>query len=281
MSIDSLDPSKRAADPSGSPLDEAQLSEFLRAAGKKRKNYGIIAVGKEIDDDSAKLVEKFLQEHFSGDLVVAKISSVPELERFITRQIRFVVIDDSFASVSTNIRIIKRLKRRHHEETIPVLFLTNKPQELVFEYNRHLLAYQETDHYLPTIGLTLARLSEALALVSNRQQVRRSKRFPINLPVKIRLLDGRDLDGELENISLHGALLHSRDHIFRLGEQMKVRIAIYEHLPISLGEFMWLSAKARRVLISGSQIGVSWEHLGEQQIDTLSLFLTRLVRRFD
>jgi hypothetical protein len=52
---------------------------------------------------------------------------------------------------------------------------------------------------------------------------------------------------------------------------------VLDYLPSSKGDFLKLSAKVRRVFIGGTQAGISFEHLSEQQILQLTQFLTDMV----
>jgi hypothetical protein len=104
----------------------------------------------------------------------------------------------------------------------------------------------------------------------------------VSLDLKYYLLtDDQIHAARLIDLSVHGGLLEASDgHVFRPGEQLKL------HLPIGAtvsgserGEFLHVSARVRRVVISGIQAGISFEYLTDQQSLAITELVTDLARK--
>jgi len=156
-----------------------------------------------------------------------------------------------------------------------------KAHELIAKYNDILLPYQEADEYAlyrgVPIGTVLARIK---AGVENANR-RRSRRYRVDIPVSYTVLSDPDpRKGRLLDLSVHGCLLQGGgSKIFNEYEQLKVHIPAQSLIPTTEGDFLTLSAKVRRVFISGEKAGLSFEYMTERQIFNLTNFLLEMVSR--
>ncbi len=141
-------------------------------------------------------------------------------------------------------------------------------------------AFQEVDDYCTYQGIEYApnhrshkikvsKIKIAVAFAALRHRLK--LRF-------ITLVATTRFKGSLSDLSVHGALIKS-DSIekFAVGDQLKVSIPIIRYLSAENGEYLRVSAKVRRVLISGNAAAVSFEYMSESVQYRLVDFVTAMV----
>jgi hypothetical protein len=255
------------------------VSDFLAAPRRKRKNYILLAVGKGFPGDLLSTIANYLKNSYKG-YALANPRSLEELGRNAHRQIVLLVYDDEFSDeLGDGLKVLKELKMKKKLDRMPILFLTRDAETLIEGYNKVLLAYHEGDQYLvyPKVppSHVIAKINDELQ-PKNR---RRSRRYKIDMPIKYYDL-GRSkmMNGKLLDLSIHGALLKSEEEfIFKPLEQLKIHIPVKNTLPTAKGDFLRMSAKVRRVQIAGNQAGVSFEHVSDGQYTLLCEFLMDIV----
>lgn len=258
----------------------SNITDFLQAPRKKRKNYVILALGENFDRDVQGTMEGYIKKSHSG-LALSNPKSAQELTRQFGRNISLLVIDDQFEELDIVIEIVKKLKVKRREDGIPVLFLTRSPADLIRIYHDNLLAYHEGDEYLvwntASPQKIIARIKDGI----ESKNKRRARRYPINHNVTFFHLDqNRIIPGRFVDLSLHGALLESEEgSLFKEGDQLRVNIPTAPYLSLDNGDFLKLAARVRRVFISGNLAAISFEYLSEYQLHKLTTFLTGIVNR--
>ena len=231
--------------------------------------------GRDQSDDSK---EQFVKKTYPT-LSTSSPRSPQELSRQFGRNISLLVIDDRFDDIHVVLGLVKALKEKRRSETIPVLFLTKSAPDLVNLYHKELLLYHETDEYIVYPGMPRPRIFARIKTGIEDQNKRRSRRYTVFIPISFFLLSKDMLiDGHIIDLSMHGAVIESEaEIIFRVGDQMKVSIPIGDHIDHHSGDFIKLSARVRRVFISGTKVSMSFEHMTENQSNMLMRFLTSVV----
>lgn len=258
----------------------SKIEDYLTGPRKKSKNYVIFAVSQNFDKD---LFQNILQstQRLYPNLSIAAPRNIEELSRHFTRMISLLVIDDEFDEPETVIKLVKILKETRRKDSIPVLFLTRNSSALIERYHKELMLYHELDEYVVFPGMPLNKILARIRFGVDEKNRRRSRRYQANIAMDFYHL-GKDewFPGRLIDISLHGALVEaSEGFIFRTGDQIKIVIPVSEFLSPELGEFLKISAKARRVLLCGNQAAVSFEHVTSKQHSLLSQYLSNYVQR--
>lgn len=254
-----------------------KVADYLAAPRKKRKSYVLLALGKSTNMELSAGIEHYLRTNFKG-VALSAPKSPEELFKNFSRQIVLLIFDDEFMDLNQGLEMIAELKRRKNSAQVPVLFLTRQHDKLVEAYNKILAPFHESDDYInhsraePNLVYSKIRFG----LLNNNR--RKSRRYKIDLELKYFLLTDDQLhQARLVDLSVHGGLLKSDGRIFKLGDQLKLHIPISDVLPISEGDYLKISAKVQRVFIDGTQAGISFEHVSEKQLLTLTRYLTEYV----
>src|SRR5690606_37548229 len=127
-----------------------------------------------------------------------------------------------------------------------------------------LLPFHESDDYIDYTRVTATQVLSKISngLVNNNR--RRSRRYQVDIPLKYFSLNhSNEMEGRLVDLSLHGAMLKSEEAktIFKDLEQIKISLPLGKLDPAQFGDFLRLSAKVRRVRISGDMAGISFEYM--------------------
>ena len=270
--------------------NQTNISQYLQAPQRKRKNYVIMAMGsefnKELHREIKSDIERYLKKSYK-DIAVTKPANDKELTRLFNRKIRLLIIDDGFDSLPNVMTLVQTLKLRRNKEKIPVLFLTKDKEKLVQMYHDHLIAWHETDEYIDYTDSNREEIFSCIKKSIETKNQRRARRYKLNHKANFYLLDSKiPWNGEILDLSIYGALIRKEkkegeaEKVFREGDQMKVSIPIEGYQSITeYGDFLKLSAKVRRVFISGKTAAISFEHLSETQIINLTKFLTSVVSK--
>lgn len=256
----------------------AKIEEYLQGPRKKRKNFVIFALGERFDKDLATAMEGYVRKSHA-QLALSNPKTPDELKRQFGRNISLLVISDEFTDKSLLMNLIKTLKEKRRNEVIPVLFLTREAEDLVALYHKELLLYHEADEYIVYPGAPRQQVMSRIKSGIETQNHRRSRRYLVNLPINFYhlTLDGY-VDGHLIDISMHGAVLTAdTDVIFKLGDQMKLNIPIANYIQYPHGDFIKISARVRRVFISGNKAAISFEHVTDKQAHLIGQLLLAIV----
>jgi len=255
------------------------MSDYLQAPKKKRKSFVVIAPGPNLDADGLVAIQKFISTQYPKlTIVVAK--NLDELTKYASKNVMLALIDDEFNGRDQTLSAARLLKEKKSDGPLPTVFLTQDPPALIAEYQKHLPVWHEVDDYL-VVGETSrqAMFSMLKSAIENRNQ-RRARRFKVNIPIIFQALDSGEtrFQGDILDFSIHGALISvSNDaHRFSIKDQLVIHVPISQFLKGKPDVFR-VSARVRRVLISGDKAGISWEHLTEEKVATLTELLTHII----
>lgn len=258
----------------------AKIEEYLQGPRKKRKNYVIFALGDRFDKDLSFALEGYVRKSHT-QLAISNPKNPDELKRQFSRNISLLVISDEFSDQATVMNLVKTLKEKRRSDLIPVLFLTRDAENLVNIYHKELLLYQEADEYIVYPGAPRQQITSRIKSGVENQNHRKSRRYTVNLPLTFfHLTLDEHINAHITDISMHGAILVAdRDIIFRLGDQVKLNIPISNYIQYENGDFMKVSARVRRVFISGTKVAISFEHVSEKQAHLIGQLLLALVSK--
>jgi hypothetical protein len=259
----------------GSPA----MSDYLQAPRKKRKSFVAFGMGPNLDADTISAIQKFFATQYPK-LVVLTVKSPDELVKLASRNIVLTLIDDEFAERGETLKAVRTLKEKRSDAPLPTLFLTKDVPSLIASYQGHLPLWHEVDDYLSLAESPRHKLFEKIkSCLENRNQ-RRARRFKTNIPITFQILDSGEhrFQGEIVDFSLHGAMLAATGNAHRFSTKDQLVI----HFPLSQyvhgkADFFRISARVRRVIISGDKAGISWEYLTGEKVGTLTEILTSIV----
>lgn len=268
------DKSKKAEKLHDSP--DGGVADYLVAPKKKQKSYVVMALAQNVSQDKRDAMARYI-ESLGKAYVLVEPKTPDELARQISRQVHLMILDDTFVPRDRLLKLVKFMKEKKAADGLPVLFLTREPREMTAAYRENLVVHQENDDYVDVKGQSpldlVARVKQALEFRNRR----RSRRFKIGMPVAFQVL-GSDgwRKGTLVDISLHGAMLASKDSdvAFDLKSQVRLQIPVDDIFPPEEGEIFRLSCRVRRLSITGASAGMSFEHVTERQLTLLTVFVT-------
>jgi DNA-binding response OmpR family regulator len=258
------------------------VADYLAAPKKKQKSYVVIATAGNVSEEDVSAITRYVQG-LGKQYLLARPKNPEELARQVSRQIHLMVLDDSFAPRERLLKLVRFMKEKKTADGLPVLFLTREAAAMTAAYRKELFAHQENDDYLDMKGIgsveLLARVKQSLEFRNRR----RSRRFRVSLPVVFQFLgEDRWRKGKLVDVSLHGALLASteNDLTFDLKSQIRLQVPVADLFDPSEGEVFRLSGVVRRLSITGSSAGLSFEHVTERQLTMLTTFVTALAAKY-
>lgn len=256
-----------------------KIEDYLTGPRKKRRSYVIFALGKRFDSDIAAGMKQFINKYYSAN-ATSYPKDINELTRQLGRNIALLVIDDEFDDIEVILKLIRAFKEKRREEAIPITFLTKRPGILIEKYHEILAAYHENDDYFVYERERLAKLYERLKHGIENKNHRRSRRYRVNLPINFyRFSTDSWLEGTIIDMSLHGALIRtSEDTTFKPSDQIKLQIPVGDKIPGFASDYLKLSAKTRRIYISGNQFAASFEYVTENQQAQLTKLMTAMVQ---
>jgi hypothetical protein len=254
------------------------VSNFLQAPRRKRKNYIIMALGKNFSEDIAADIESYARKAFPA-LAFSNPANPIELSRQFGRNISLLIISDDFESIDTIIDLVKTLKEKRRTERIPVLFLTKNAKSLVEKYHAHLASNEPIDDFIQYPGVARYKIFSAIKVCVDQKTQKKIKRYSISIPITMfHLTLNRDVEAELLELTLHSAVILSKEGLqLTSGDQLLLKMPAYDLAEHNSGDFFKISAKVRKVFITGNTASVSFEHLTEYRIRLLSQFLTAMV----
>ena len=253
--------------------------EYLQAPKKKRRNFILLVLGRNFDKDLATSLEIWLKQNFKNYSVITP-KSEKELKRLFSRQLVTVIIDDQFAGDQT-LEVIKSLKSKKNQQAVGVLFLTKKAQDLIAQYNKELLVYQEGDNYLEYENAPLSQIYATMRMAVMQPTMRKSRRFIAEIPVKFfHLTQNQSYQGKLVNMSLHGAVLENRGgQAFKVNDQIQIDFPINQVLSGYSSDFIKLSAKVKRVFMGGDEAAICWLYISDKKYVELTKIILAMVNK--
>jgi len=274
-----LDSDELGSDKKDEKKRQGGVADYLSAPRRKRKSFVVMAFGKGIPIDLSGAINGFVRSTFKN-LAFSLPTNMDELARQVSRNIALMIVDDEFASREELLTLLRKIKEKKAGSAVPVLFLTREPEELVGVYNKILLPFHEVDEYVAFVGATQGQVFSRIKAGVETNNRRRSRRYRVDIPVTYQVLgEGKMHPGRFLDLSVHGALLKSDEgRVFKMRDQIKIHLPVTDLLPPTFGEFLRLSAKVRRLQISGDRVGVSFEFLSENQMLVLTKFVTELVQ---
>ncbi len=258
---------------------ENSLTDYLQAPRKKRKNYVMMCMRETFDADLHLNIVNFVHSNFP-QYAITTPKSLGEMQRQLNRAISLLIIDDEFDSMDKVLQMVQVLKTKRRKDQVPVLFFSRNTDELIKSYHKRLLQYHELDEMVPYDRLSNVQVMSRVRVGLEQKNRRKSRRYTVDIPLSLFHLQGnRMMTGRIVDLSVHGAKLvtDEENFVFRLGDQLKLHIPISEFVLPLEGDFLRLSAKVRRVFISGNDAGISFEHMSDNQFLQLTKYLTSLV----
>ena len=254
--------------------------------GNGHKKYIIFAFSQKVDPELAETLRIFVNKQYPNYTLV-KPRTDQELLRYYNKEISIMLIDDMFVSIEKNITLIQAIKKKQMNTAIPILFITKKVNELVTEYNKKLLLYQETDSYIEQSKSSAQDISNEITKILEpnknfHKERRKSRRYKINLDAEFSSISHahKSFKCRLTEISLHGAIIQCEaDHIFKVGEQLVIRIRHNSSQHLEKTEFIRVSAKILRLFIEGDKAAITWKHVNEKQYISLTDLILSIVEK--
>lgn len=260
-----------------------KIEDYLTGPRRKRRNYVILGVSQGFNGIHKKIILATIGKLYP-ELAIAIPRNSDELTRQFSRNISLLILEDEFDKRDYLFELIKALKSKSPNKAIPVLFFTKNPKELITDYHRYLLPYQEVDDYIDSKSSSNSQIVTRIRNAVEYDQKRRSRRFQTDLEIRIFRLSKDDwTEGKLVDISMHGAVLESKESdVFREFEQIKLSIPSQKYSKSNDGDWFRLSAQVRRIFIAGTKVAVSFEYLTDKQYGMLCEFVTSVAHeRFE
>jgi hypothetical protein len=256
------------------------ISDYLQMPKKKRKNYIVLGFREGFDEDILATIRAFVKQQYPNH-AIAEPNNIEELQKQFGRNITILLLDDEMSEMEEVITTVLDLKVKRKSEKIPVLFFTRNAKELIEKYHEKLLPFHEVDEYLVFPKMHRNEILGRIKMSIEQQTKRKSRRYAVNFPVSFHHLNtGKSETGRIIDISVHGAKIKaSKDFIFNDGDQIKLHMPIGNFMKHDEGDYLKVSAKVRRVLMSGNSAAISFEHLSEHQFLRLTMFVTGLVNQ--
>ena len=266
-------------DPKGKSKSTQAVVDYLQAPRKKRKSYIILAASQNIDTDTIQAIQRFIKSQYPK-LTFVTIKNPDDLLKYSQKNIVLAIIDDQLTKREETLKIIKKLKEQKSEGPLPTLFLTKEPEELVSAYKKELHAWHEVDEYIEFPDAPRHAIFRKIKTGIETKYQRRGRRYKVNIPVFFQVLDSgeKKFPGTIVDFSIHGALLtvNQSQHHFSAKDQIIVHIPLSKYIKGEADIFR-LSARVRRVLISGDKAGISWEYLSDEKVTTMTKLLMSIV----
>lgn len=254
------------------------ISAYLQAPRKKRKNYVLIAARQGLERSTVQYIEGYVKKYHSN-LAVAKPVTIQDLRRQLNRNVSLLILDDEFAPLVPMLHMLRKIREKRRKETIPILFLTRNPPDLIAAYHQTLAGFQEIDEFVEYSNIERSQILGRVKIGIEQKNRRRSRRFNVEIGMTYFLLrKDSQLQGRIIDLSMHGALIESvNDEVFQIGDQLKLMVPVERFIGIDGGEFLRISAKVRRVFINGITAGVSFEYVSENQNVKLTKIIASII----
>jgi response regulator RpfG family c-di-GMP phosphodiesterase len=261
-------------------VDIAQ-SMINAASNKKQKHYVLIMFNlrKAESVKELQILERMLHNNFP-EFGILKLEDPEEgLKVLLLKQVDIIILEWSF--LNDNSLAVEYARECKQRIKCPILFLTRDEPNLILNYQKKMLLYEELDDYI-SVPVEPPEFTRKLKKMIQTEG-RAAKRFRIDVVLSVlRLKDELTMTAKLVDMSLVGFSmnLESSENISNLA-QIRVTFPLK---PFALfhpqyGEVIKFSAKVRRVSIDGRRLGCSFEHLTSLQSDCLTRMLEFLAKK--
>lgn len=259
--------------PTNQDEKQNQIADYLQAPRRKRKNFVVLALGRSFPIPVRRTIENVIKKDFT-QLAIVSPDNMDELRRLFGRNISLLIVNDELDKLENLLIDLRKLKEKRKADKIPILFMTKHPYDLIQAYNAQMLIYQELDDYLCYDNESGATIASRIKDIIDTENKRKSRRYVIKHPVTFfHLTKDKKFTGEIIDLSFHGAAILADNCILREGDQLLVSIPLSEQKNFGEGDFLKISARVRRVFISGNRVGVSFEHVSTNQSQKLAQFI--------
>jgi hypothetical protein len=245
---------------------------------KTKKTYIFMCLGADFSAKLRSTIEGFLKAKFP-EMPIIQLRQSADISKQALRNIGLIILDEGFGDFNESIRELESLKSKKVKDNVPTLFLTRDSRRVIDVYKQNMKVFQEVDDYIRYENLPVEVLYEKLTRAVRDKNRRKTKRFTLKLKVRFRVLNVPEVfQGVLKDISLHGGLLVADTFDqFHIGDQIHISLPIGRYNNYETGEFVSLSAKVRRIMIDGQNVGISFEHVSDKQLAYLREYLLQEV----
>jgi hypothetical protein len=253
--------------------------DYLQAPRKKRKNFVVVATKNVTDQETTDAIVRFVKANYPK-YAVATPQNMDEFLRQFSRNIILTVIDDEFVEREQTLNLIKTMKERKSESPIPTLFLTRDPEALIDAYTKTLYMWHEIDEYAVPALIPRHYLFAKIKNGIDERYRRRGRRFKVNFPAVFTVLDsgGTRFEGRIVDMSVHGGLIEGpKGHVFNPKDQITVHLPLGRFVKDLGADVLRVSARVRRIFISGNTAGLSWEYLTDAKTEALTKMLASII----
>lgn len=259
---------------------KSKVSDYLNNPNAQKKPLVIIALEPDFNRQKFATLQAQVVK-LKGEYEFFVATTPKDLLRKSHRSISLVIISDQFCEQNLMLGCLKELKLKKHANMFPILFLSADPKKLIDGYHNTLLAFHEIDEYLPLTDFKPSLLFQRIEECLTPGQQRRSKRYKVDEPIKLyHLQTDETSSAKLIDISLYGAKVDGKKNdLFNQRDQVRLIIPIARTIGYNSGEFLKLSARVRRVHLSGTTVAVAFEHVNDSQTVTLAKLLAFYLNR--
>ncbi len=254
------------------------IEDYLTGPRKKKRDYVILASNSSNTNDLKANISDFCRKFYPTH-IFNHVNNTDELSKRFNKNISILIIEDTFDDIEIIMTLVKALKRRRKDQSIPTLFITESRIQLIDNYHKYLYLYHETDDYLVYNSQTNNELFTKVKTGIDHKFRRRSKRYQVSMEAEFYDLNSDETyEANLKELSIHGGIISApKNKIFKMGDQIKVKLALKGDCDHRFGDFIKLTAKIKRVLIAGNEGAVQFEYMNDIQYEQINKLLTSLV----
>lgn len=264
---------------SGKGKTTQSVVEHLQAPRRKRKSFVVMAAGPNSDADTVNAIQRFMKSQYSKVSFVV-LNSLNDLVKYSNRNIILALIDDELEDRAITMQTIKKIKEKKTDGPMPTLFVTRNGTALVEAYRTELSRWHEVDEYIDLHESPRHALFTKMRGILDNKNQRRGRRFKVAMPVTFQVLDTgeKQYQGTLLDLSIRGAMLSVEDgvHNFSAKDQLLIHLPISKFIKSNTDIFR-IAGKIRRVMISGTKAGITFEYLSDDKMTNLTAVIATIV----
>lgn len=254
------------------------IEDYLTGPRKKKRDYVILASNSNHTNELKANIYDFCRKFYPSH-IFNHVYSTDELSKRFNKNISILIIEDNFDDIEIIMTLVAALKKRRKDKAIPTLFITENRHQLIDNYHKYLYLYHETDDYIVYESKTNNALFTKIKTGIDEKFKRRSKRYQVSLTVEFYDLNSdENYSAKLKELSIHGGIISApKNKIFKMGDQIKIKIPIKGDCDHKYGDFIKLTGKIKRVLIAGNEGAVQFEYMNDVQYEQINKLLTSVV----
>ncbi len=253
--------------------------EHLQAPRRKRKSFVVMAAGPNSDADTINAIQRFMKSQYAKISFVV-LNSLSDLVKYSSRNIILALVDDELEDRALTMQTIRKIKEKKTDDPMPTLFVTRNGTALVEAYRKELSRWHEVDEYIDLHESPRHTLFTKMRGILENKNQRRGRRFKVAMPVTFQVLDSgeKQYSGTLLDLSIRGALLSVEDgvHNFSAKDQLLIHLPIGKFIK-SDSDIFRISGKIRRVMISGTKAGITFEYVSDEKMTNLTSLIASIV----